>query len=222
MCAGGKNSQLSLTPILGPGCKMGEIDRIVKNLRRNFRGAQITLCGNLTEAALIDHMISHGTQVPHRGIEPLALSIGPSRISDTVLIPDDPNSALPASPEEVHRTLRLATADGIEDIETLIITTENISERQEFDRTPMYRTPVVQDTAKPHGHPIAIVPAVDQSMLFEDLPAFWKFHKRSNPLPYFPWNQGTHFRFNTSCDCSGATPATAPALHSMREYVEAP
>jgi hypothetical protein len=122
-------------------------------------------------------MISHGTQVPHRGIEPLALSIGPSRISDTVLIPDDPNSALPASPEEVHRTLRLATADGIEDIETLIITAENILERQEFDRAPMHRTPVVKDTSKPHGNPIGIVPAVDQTMLFENLPAFWKFHK---------------------------------------------
>jgi hypothetical protein len=133
-------------------------------------------------------MISHGTQVPHRGIEPLALSIGPSRIPDTILIPDNADSAFTASPEEVRRTLRLAAADRVKDIEASFVPAKLIAERQEFHGTSMDRTPVVQNTSKTDGNSIRIVPAMDQAVLFEDLPAFRKFNQRSNSLADLPWD----------------------------------
>jgi len=140
-------------------------------------------------------MISQRPETPHRGIEALALPTGPCRIPDTILIPDNADSAFTASQEEVRRTLRLAAADRVKDIEASVVTAKLFAKRQEFHGTSMDRTPVVQNTSKTDGNSIRIVPAMDQSVLFEDLPAFRKFNQRSNSLADLPWDQGTHSRF---------------------------
>jgi hypothetical protein len=64
----------------------------------------------------------------HRGIEAFTLPTSPCRVPDSVLIPDNADSAFSAPTEKINGGLRLAAADSVEDVETLLFTTEYIAQ----------------------------------------------------------------------------------------------
>jgi hypothetical protein len=73
-------------------------------------------------------MIGHRAKTSHWRIETLTLPSSPRWITDSVLIPDYSDSLIPASTEQIPRTLRLAAADGVEDVKAPLIAAKSIAE----------------------------------------------------------------------------------------------
>jgi hypothetical protein len=135
------------------GLEFFNIDRIEENLSGSIARTKKTTGGLFAKAALVNDEVGHFTQPPHRLVEPLAFPSGPSRVSHTVLVPENFYATRPAKFEESLSALWKAAANGIKDGELPLVARQRIPKGKQLHSPAVNGASIVQNTSKTDSQP---------------------------------------------------------------------